>query len=72
MRGRGLKHELVGLNVEDLQVARRARAWIETFGGINIPRNNTVARRARAWIETKTLYAADLNKQSRPPCAGVD
>jgi len=35
-----------------LVVARRARAWIETFVLLSYAADCRVARRARAWIET--------------------
>ena len=53
VRGRGLKHHKVDLSVGVKNVARRARAWVETdHPQAKRKMPATVARRARAWVET--------------------
>ena len=49
---RGLKLESQPFNWFINRVARRVRAWIETYVGLNLMLKLSVARRVRAWIET--------------------
>jgi len=53
-RGRGLKLRPMPHPMDELEVALRARAWIETLGPADDVRAGEVALRARAWIETAT------------------
>jgi len=54
VRGRGLKRNRPIVDRVPGVVARRARAWIETFLLMQALSKAEVARRARAWIETIT------------------
>ena len=57
--GRGLKRFTRTRCTSTLRVARRVRAWIETFCIGQFFSRNRVARRVRAWIET--LYQDPLD-----------
>ncbi len=52
MQGRGLKHGSKMPELEHIQVAPHAGAWIETFIAQKADEVNNVAPHAGAWIET--------------------